>query len=102
MRLIDADAYSNVLREKERFYKAHSQEDMIAGLFWARVFLGEQPTVCDSVKHGRWIKITGMAPPEHHGLHYCSVCNEPAPRDKHFREMLSDYCPACGAKMDGE
>lgn len=56
----------------------------------------------EPVRHGHWIKITGVAPPEYHGLHYCSVCNEGALRDKHFREMLSDYCPACGARMDEE
>lgn len=115
MRLIDADAYSNVLREKEKFYKAHSQEDMIAGLFWARVFLGEQPTVYDSVKRGRWVVVV---PGGWHGDGYyntpkieCSeCCKTPKPHKsvdyEHGGTIISytwhtsEYCPNCGAKMD--
>ena len=50
---------------------------------------------------GKWIKLTGMAPPEYHGHKICSVCESLAPYDPihPWREMLSPYCPACGAKM---
>ena len=51
---------------------------------------------------GKWIKLQGMAPPEFHGHKICSVCQCLAPYDPihQWREMLSPYCPACGAKMD--
>lgn len=51
---------------------------------------------------GKWIKLTGMAPPEHHGHKICSVCNCLAPYDPihQWREVLSPYCPGCGAKME--
>lgn len=54
--------------------------------------------------HGRWVKATGMMPPEYCGLHICSECGHYAGRKPPYggREMLSDYCPNCGAKMDGE
>lgn len=45
-------------------------------------------------KHGHWVE-TGKSPP------FCSECD-------HYavivvgESLLSDYCPWCGAKMDGE
>lgn len=52
------------------------------------------------VKHGHWIdiyqycKLHGYKP-SGMGLHYwCSECNKSV-------EHKSDYCPNCGAKMDG-
>lgn len=55
-------------------------------------------------KHGRWERLTGMAPPEYHGHRICSICECFAPYDPlHMgREMLPKYCPGCGAKMEGE
>ena len=52
-------------------------------------------------KHGKWMKITGMSPPEYHGKHVCSECGDKA-LCKNHREELSIYCPNCGAKMDEE
>lgn len=52
------------------------------------------------VRHGRWVRIRGMAPPEYHGRHMCSICYARA-LDIKCQEELSGYCPNCGAKMDG-
>lgn len=51
---------------------------------------------------GKWVKLTGMAPPEYHGHKICSVCKSFAPYNPFHpgREMLSPYCPGCGAKME--
>ena len=59
------------------------------------------PTV-DAVEvvHGRWERMVGMMPPEYHGRHECSCCGVKA-LDWKFHEYLSNYCPNCGAKMDG-
>lgn len=56
------------------------------------------------VRRGRWEKATGMMPPEYCGLHICSECGHYAGRKPPYggREMLSDYCPNCGARMDGD
>ena len=45
------------------------------------------------VKHGRWIN-------ENFYTH-CSACGKMAIYDKYGQEFESDYCPHCGAKMDG-
>lgn len=54
-------------------------------------------------KHGRWVRLTGMAPPEYHGHKICSMCESFAPYDPiHMgREILPKYCPGCGAEMEG-
>lgn len=45
------------------------------------------------VRHGRWIN-------ENFYTH-CSDCGKMAIYDKYGQEVESDYCPHCGAKMDG-
>ena len=45
------------------------------------------------VKHGHWIN-------ENFYTH-CSACGKMAIYDKYGQEVESDYCPHCGAKMDG-
>ena len=52
------------------------------------------------VKHGEWIsktfKVTGRK------FITCSVCNSPIDSTyTHIDENEFDYCPYCGAKMDG-
>ena len=51
------------------------------------------------VKHGKWYKHDKKI----HGdtCYYCSVCEKMALSDCMVWE-LTDYCPNCGAKMDGE
>ena len=55
------------------------------------------------VRHGRWIKMTGMMPPEYHGHYECSECqwHMKGLRNSWTREEEMAYCPNCGAKMDG-
>lgn len=56
------------------------------------------------VRHGRWIKMTGMMPPEYHGHYCCSECgwHLKGLRNSWTREEEMPYCPNCGAKMGGE
>ena len=44
------------------------------------------------VKHGKWVSNIDF--PIMQVIVKCSLCNEPS-------IMMSKYCPACGAKMDG-
>ena len=61
------------------------------------------PTIEPEQRKGRWIKPTGMMPPEHPGRHCCSECYEFAPVDwKTHKEELTDYCPHCGLRMKVE
>lgn len=95
MRMIDADALV------EKF--AHPPE-----LMYTNVVLDvirEAPTVdAEPVRHGRWIKMTGMLPPEYHGHYCCSECewHLKGLRNSWTREEDLLYCPNCGAKMDGD
>jgi hypothetical protein len=56
------------------------------------------------VVHGRWVKMTGMMPPEYHGHYECSNCawHMKGLRNSWTREEELSYCPGCGAKMDKE
>ena len=50
-----------------------------------------------SVRHGRWVSVP------HKLARVCSVCNRDEPYK--FADIdadVYDYCPNCGAKMDGE
>ena len=55
------------------------------------------------VVHGRWIsweKAGNYVPSP--DRHECSVCHDAAQVLVNGFELLSDYCPNCGAKMDGD
>lgn len=54
------------------------------------------------VRHGRWITWdeAGNDIPSPH-RHECSVCHDAAQVLVNGVELLSDYCPNCGARMDG-
>ena len=58
----------------------------------------------EPVVHGRWVKMTGMMPPEYHGHYECSECqwHMKGLRNSWTREEELLFCPNCGAKMDGE
>lgn len=74
MRLIDADALEEWIW-RERL----DTRERIANL------VEQMPTI-DPVKHGKWIN-----------EETCSVCGESVLYDTD----LCNYCPNCGAKMDG-
>lgn len=65
------------------------------GFYMSRLFAENAPAAdVQEVKHGKW---------EWCGDHHvCSECGEFALSDEYTgEEVLSDYCPNCGAKMDG-
>lgn len=80
--------------------KTRYQEQLNERTDFKHMIADEPPADVAPVVHGRWIQINGIAPPEHHGKHKCSECGGMA-LEKHMREVLSNYCPNCGAKMDG-
>ena len=51
------------------------------------------------VVHGEW---TTKRTWQHDGEIYCSVCDSNAPTEGDYRQVKTNYCPNCGAKMDGE
>ena len=55
------------------------------------------------VVHGRWVSLTDCA---NAGV-YCSVCNKKVYKEDYAwcnrkNKLRSNYCPNCGAKMDGD
>ena len=89
MRLIDADV---LMRTYAEFVAPSNRSDFARIPTWndAVSLLGSAPTVdAEPVRHGRWI-YTGFMEVK------CSECSET------FHELEStNYCPNCGAKMDG-
>ncbi len=61
------------------------------------------------VVHGEWIDGLDIPKEERekhpyvylHGEKHCSVCYQEAYFDSDYGQQLFDYCPNCGAKMDG-
>lgn len=145
MRLIDADAFKQELKENYTFY---GFTDLLNDFY---VALDEQPTIepievfewctdCkeyDQEKHcchrwskqirqtvaeleehykpkrGEWIAVdsySAFGGSEEqwyaHGnptaYHYCSVCKEQVHLDEFGEEMLTNFCPNCGADMRKE
>lgn len=87
MRLIDADELKEELKDMDIVIVKHNVEDLI----------DEQPTAdAVPVRHGKWI----LYPDNQSKVveaDDCSVCGA----QWIFGEKY-DYCPSCGAKMDGE
>ena len=79
MRLIDADA----LKEK--------CPSNLGAPLW---LIDAMPTIAAEPKHGRWIESWGGK------WHSCSVCGGIPPFNFKGEDLLTDYCPHCGAKMD--
>lgn len=82
MRLIDADAMKSKL-VGSRFH-------------YIRNFLNKQPTIeAEPVRHGRWeLVTTKFVAAKYVRVGYCQNCNE--------ERLVDNYCPHCGAKMDGD
>ena len=62
--------------------------DSVAGI--RRIDLSYLPTIeAEPVRHGRWVT-------DENGITYCGNC-------RHMDDYASvhNYCPNCGAKMDG-
>lgn len=58
--------------------------------------IDEQPTIEPERKTGRWILVASGR-----GGYECSYCHEYAPSYRCGEDRLSNFCPNCGAKMDG-
>ena len=82
MRLIDADS----LKAKFPFFFEGT-----VSLEKVAQNIDNAPTI-DPVKHGRWVHS------EYAGIDYyqCNLCG------KSVRHTAENYCPNCGARMDGD
>lgn len=90
MRLIDADA----LYEKFKNGKNDTEEEKEFNQI-GRYLVKHAPTI--EPKRGEWKEYDGAD----RGFHYCSRCDGQAFNydDGHCIEILSNFCPNCGADM---
>ena len=91
MRLIDADTFKENMERKYGYYARQPQDDIDA-----------QPTVdAAPVVHGHWTSIDederGYAEE-----YECSVCKRDTLLGYYDTDCDYQYCPYCGAKMDGK
>lgn len=91
-RLIDADFLKENLLNR---LSVRSEEYLLAQEKFMWKVINEQPTVdAEPVRHGHWIDCKGSDGKDYRK---CSKC-------LHTQNItgLLNYCPICGAKMDGE
>lgn len=92
MRPIDADRALEIVHDQGI---AHPNAHHLTN--YATLILREAPTIDVAlVRHGRWVSVP------HKLARVCSVCNRDEPYK--FADIdadVYDYCPNCGAKMDG-
>lgn len=105
MRLIDADALLEKAKQEQRFYKDEydamesgylDEERKIVKEAYSTMtdcvsLINNAPTIdAKPIRHKRWIYLDSEE-----GIFECSYCKERV-------AYPSDYCPQCGAKMDGK
>lgn len=66
----------------------------------AEILKALPPVQLEQSKHGEWLWDRDTLDWER--LHYCSECKKYALKDTDGKEVLSDFCPLCGADMRGE
>lgn len=89
MTLIDIDEIRNLVKEDFK-------DDVPYEWAWVLTVLDCAPTIdAAPVVHGRWLK-------DRDGDEYCSKCSRYMPVSEVTGDPSAhDYCPNCGAKMDG-
>lgn len=98
MRLIDADALEKKLQKQREIYinlDMKGAEHLLVHDFLRYVW--EAPTI-DPVRHGRWIEHEDEEDTAHA---HCSGCGWVARYYETDIVNEANYCPNCGAKMDG-
>ena len=87
-RLIDANALLEKLSRMIDYCQDNKLEDEMSALFQVGDAVMDCPTV-DAVEvvHGRWMR--------HWNNYICDACNN-------YAWLKHNYCPNCGAKMDGD
>lgn len=94
MRLIDADKLKAELFDAD--WMMDNDEHMVEEI------VERQPTVDDeTVRHGRWeiVIVSTLNPYESEIEEKCSLCGRFVQR--YGTQPQDNYCPNCGAKMDG-
>ena len=107
MRLIDADALRKAMFSYYPCVNEHSLKHNYCGDTLMDYEVADLIDDCidnapdieaEPVKHGRWHDCYQIDE-----FHYIRICSECANRNVfHKYDSVGDYCPNCGARMDGE
>ena len=101
--LISREALKNAIATARTNYNTCPEYNELFKYFSDLVsaMIDKMPAVdAEPVRHGKWLKVSRMLPPEWHDKKRCSVCANFALNDRLGRVRLSNYCPNCGAKME--
>lgn len=92
---INREAAKETLHEFERVCTAFGiNPEQVRGIRYSKYELERVPAAdVVEVKHGRWIKRGQDI--------FCSECGGESKYTWHGSSSFSNYCPNCGAKMDG-
>lgn len=63
--------------------------------------IDRQPTIELEQRKGKWVKMTGMMPPEYHGHYECSECGWHLSHHDKTKENELGFCPSCGSYNGG-
>ena len=96
MRFIDADWLLNAIEKLKvrNTSNASTIFDVLGVLDDVEKIIKAAP-INDPIKHGHWINIDAKFE-NMYVAHQCSICKS------EFLGDASNFCPRCGAKMDGE
>lgn len=103
MRLIDADALLKTYSKWISQLTSYDDEGDKRGVETCVAVLKDAPTIdAEPVRHGRWEKQWDYDYMQY--FHFCSECGKDAltKEETMHDEILSFYCPNCGAKMDAK
>ena len=98
-RLIDANALENLIRTDAKVKTDDTEHDIgrVHGLINAADIIHHAQTVeAVEVVHGKWEKA------EYHGFLRCDQCKDVYINEEWLEDGKWNYCPNCGAKMDGD
>lgn len=88
---------------EREFPTADGSFDLFAVRIMPKVLRSIPAADVEPVRHGRWVsweEAENCVPSP--DRHECSVCHDAAQVLVNGLELLSDYCPNCGSKMDLE
>ena len=100
VRLIDGAALEKEIDDAMK--QAHDQFNFVAAQLLAIVkqSVQEQPTIkAAPVRNGTWKY--GYNPDVGILCYFCSACGKEAYWDTDYGQQRFDFCPNCGARMDG-
>lgn len=112
MRLIDANELEKQLVRAHLIYENGEESLGYTTLCFGSVIRNTPTVEAEPIRHGHWIAVSSfdafggdeeawIAHGNPTAYHYCSECKNEAYLNEEGKEILSDYCPNCGAHMNG-